>query len=226
MKKDVKHLNARDGYDLWASTYDQDPNPVISLDKRHTIPFLNPRPGERILDAGCGTGRNFQAMIDANSNPVGIDFSKGMLGVAKRKYPRAAVAVADLDHPLPLKHGSLDAALCALVGEHLKNLPGLFRESFKSLRPGGRFVFSVYHPEMAAAGKEANFEQSGVEFRLGAYKHRLDDYLNFLDDAGFTDLSTKEFKGDERLANELPSGHRYLNFPVLLIIKGSRPNHN
>jgi SAM-dependent methyltransferase len=67
---------AREGYDLWAESYDATPNPVVALDTRHTIEHLPPQDGERILDAGCGTGRNLQALLDEGVGPVEVGFSK------------------------------------------------------------------------------------------------------------------------------------------------------
>ena len=63
---------------------------------RYTLDVLAPKPGERILDAGCGTGWHLGPMLRAGSNPVGVDFSRGMLNVARRNYPRVSLAVADL----------------------------------------------------------------------------------------------------------------------------------
>src|SRR5439155_1194031 len=88
------------------------------------------------------------------------------------------VAQADLNETLPIRARSFDAAMCALVGEHLTRPVRLFRELHTSLVPAGRLVFSVFHPEMAAAGIEANFERDGVEYRLGA--DRLTKYARLV----------------------------------------------
>jgi SAM-dependent methyltransferase len=66
--------------------------------------------------------------------------------------------------PNPLTHNSFDAVLCALVGEHLTNLRTTFNEIFRSLKECGRFIFSVFHPEMAASGIEANFTRDNIEY--------------------------------------------------------------
>jgi SAM-dependent methyltransferase len=112
--------------------------------------------------------------------------------------------------------------LCALIGEHLNVLPLALEEMHRVLRPGGRLVFSVYHPEMAAAGKEANFERSGVEYRLGAYRYSMADYANLLEVAGFEDPARHEFLGDERLVRSVPSATRLLGFPVLLVFEARK----
>jgi ubiquinone/menaquinone biosynthesis C-methylase UbiE len=221
MKK-VRRVSAREGYDLWAESYDETPNQVVAMDARYTLGVLSPKPGERILDAGCGTGRHLGAMVLAGSSPIGLDFSKGMLSVARRNHPEVPLVLADLQRPLPFEAQRFDAVLCALIGEHLDELPLVLREMHRVLRTHGRLVFSVYHPEMSAAGKEANFERFGVEYRLGAYRYTVADYEGLLEEAGFEELVRHEFLGDEGLVAEIPSAAELLRFPVLLVLEARR----
>ncbi len=41
---------------------DRTENPLIALDRRYTLKLLGPRPGERVLDAACGTGAHQSAI--------------------------------------------------------------------------------------------------------------------------------------------------------------------
>jgi ubiquinone/menaquinone biosynthesis C-methylase UbiE len=219
---ETRRVSAREGYDLWAETYDETPNPVVAMDARYTLDVLAPKPGERILDAGCGTGRHLGPLLRARSNPMGVDFSRGMLEIARRNYPEVPLALADLQRSLPFENEHFDAVLCALIGEHLNELPLALGEMHRVLRVGGRLIFSVYHPEMAAAGKEANFERSGVEYRLGAYRYSNTDYAHLFEDAGFEEPARHEFLGDERLVRSVPSATKLLGFPVLLVLEARK----
>ena len=67
MRRKVHRPGVREGYDRWSSSYDRTPNPLVALDRRHTLDLLAPRPGERILDAGCGTGANLGAILRAGT---------------------------------------------------------------------------------------------------------------------------------------------------------------
>ena len=218
MNKRIQRSGVRAGYDQWAETYDTTANPLVALDRRYTLTLLRPRVGERILDAGCGTGWNLRSLVLAGSKPVGIDFSRGMLTVAQRNTPTVPLAQADLNRELPVRKRVFAAVLCALVGEHLTNPPLTLRELCTSLAPGGRLMFSVFHPAMAATGIEANFERCGVEYRLGAYRYTVDDYLNVIEDCGFRDVKSYEFCGDAELVHGVPWAIKYLGRPLLLAI--------
>lgn len=218
MEVRVERVGAREGYDLWAPTYDSTANPVVAMDGRHTLALLAAQGGERVLDAGCGTGRNLGPLRRAGVTVCGIDFSAGMLAQAHAAAPGAPLAQADLHALLPFRDGCFDAVLCALIGEHLDRLEFTFAEFLRVLRPGGRLVFSVYHPQLAEAGKEANFERAGVEYRLGAVRYSTADYERMA--AGFSGVEVFEFVGDAELARAIPKAAELVDRPVIFALRG------
>ena len=222
-RRRISRPGVREGYDRWSESYDSTPNPVVSLDRRYTLPALNPRPGEWILDAGCGTGAHLRAIVEASARPVGLDFSLGMLKVSQRSAPAAALVQADLNRSLPVRGGVFDGLVSALVSEHLTDLKTFFREAFAALRENGRLIFSAFHPEPARAGVEANFQLDGTEYRLGAERYTVDEYLDRIVEAGFRDLHYNERAVDQALVDEIPPASKYLGQPMLLIVKAKRP---
>lgn len=221
MKK-IERPGVRRGYDLWADTYDATPNPLVALDRRYAITHLGPRAGERVLDAGCGTGANLRAIAASGAVSVGLDFSFGMLRAAQRAAPNALLAQADLNSDFPVRRRTFDALLCSLVSEHLTDLSNFFAEVFAVLKHGGRFVFSAFHPEIAAGGVEANFERDGIEYRLGAESYSLDDYLGRMEDAGFRDLRARDYVVDQGVVDDIPWAVKYLGRPLLLVVNAER----
>lgn len=220
--KRVERPGVREGYDLWSQTYDAMPNPLVSLDRRVTLSLLDPKLDECVLDAACGTGQHLRAIAEAGGRPIGLDFSRAMLRVARQRVPRVPLVHADLDDDLPFLTEDFEAILCALVGEHLRNLSVFFRGAFAALKPEGRLVFSVFHPAMVEAGIESNFERSGVEYRLGALRHTVDDYLNAAVEAGFRRVNAREFQGDAQLVQDVPWAVKYLGRPLLLVVQAWR----
>ena len=222
MSKRVERPGVREGYDRWSRTYDATPNPLVALDRRVTLHALEPQAGEAVLDAGCGTGAHLANVCAAGARAVGLDFSRGMLQVAQRAAPGAGLAQADLNADFPVRAGAFDALLSSLVSEHLRDLGGFFRESFAALRSGGRLVFSAFHPELARSGIEANFEAEGTEYRLGAEPWTVADYQNGIADAGFSEIETAEYLGDEQLVSDVPVARKYLGRPLLLVVRARR----
>ena len=51
------------------------------------IELLSPKPGDRILDLGCGTGQLTQQMAEAGAEVMGIDADATMIRQAQEKYP-------------------------------------------------------------------------------------------------------------------------------------------
>ena len=97
------------------------------------------RPGERVLDACCGTGDLAVAAEQAGGRVTGLDFSRGMLERAKRKSSTVEWVEGNLT-ALPFEDESFDAAT---VGFGIRNVPDLesgLRELARVLRPAGRLA--------------------------------------------------------------------------------------
>ncbi len=184
--------------------------------------LLSPRAGERVLDAGCGTGVHLSTLCTARSRAIGLDFSRGMLRVAQQRAPQAALAQVDLNRQFPVRRRAFDAVLSALISEHLVDIRRFFSEVFTSLRPGGHLVFSAFHPELARSGIEANIERDGTEYRLGGERYTVADYLNYISDAGFRNLVWREYRGDDQLVKEVSTASKYRGIPLLLLVQAER----
>ena len=97
------------------------------------------QPGDRVLDACCGTGDLALAARDAGGTVTGVDFSERMLERARRKSADVEWLQGDA-LALPFSDGSFDAAT---VGFGVRNLDDLERglaELRRVLRPGGRLA--------------------------------------------------------------------------------------
>ena len=99
--------------------------------------------GRRVLDAGCGGGLVARELAAAGAEVVGVDRSRGSLGVARRAVgTRFAPAQGRLER-LPFAAGAFDAVVAADVLEHLPDLPAAVDELARVLTPGGSFLFDT-----------------------------------------------------------------------------------
>ena len=106
---------------------------------------LAARPGERILDVGCGPGFYVAELLEQvgpEGSLVGIDASEPMLALAaKRCEGHANVEFHQSDATgLPVGNGDFDAALSVQVFEYLEDVPKGLAELGRVLKPGGRLV--------------------------------------------------------------------------------------
>jgi demethylmenaquinone methyltransferase / 2-methoxy-6-polyprenyl-1,4-benzoquinol methylase len=95
------------------------------------------RPGDRVLDACCGTGDLALAAAEAGGRVTGLDFSERMLERARRKSSSVEWLRGDL-LALPFADGSFDAATVGFGIRNVEDLESGLRELARVLRPGGR----------------------------------------------------------------------------------------
>lgn len=99
--------------------------------------------GGPVADLGCGSGR-VTAHLHALGLPVfGIDLSPAMVAVARRSHPDLRFTEGSMT-ALDLDDGSLAGAIAwyAIIHTPPEDLPALFRELVRVLRPGGRLLLA------------------------------------------------------------------------------------
>ena len=102
------------------------------------LELLDVKPGERILDLGCGTGYLTQQINDLGADVVGIDYSPEMIQKAKETYPEVAFSVADASKFSFIE--PFDAIFSNAALHWVKNHDAMMKCVYHNLKPGGRFV--------------------------------------------------------------------------------------
>jgi ubiquinone/menaquinone biosynthesis C-methylase UbiE len=133
-----------DAYTRWATTYDTDRNRTRDLDRMTTEVLLGDNYYDKVLELGCGTGKNTGFLVRVSRALLAIDFSVGMLEQAKVKVRSNTVLfiVADLAKSWPCQRNAFELIVCNLMLEHIEDLDAVFSQAFQALREGGLFLKS------------------------------------------------------------------------------------
>lgn len=176
-------------YDRWAASYDDDTNATRDLDARVLRESGFAVDGRDVLELGCGTAKNTTWLAERARRVVGMDFSRGMLEVARTRLVAANVELVehDVQRPWPIRDAQFDFVIGDLILEHVETLAPVFAEAVRVLRPGGTMFVCELHPYRQLRGGQAHFtdEWSGETVFAPAYVHSIGEYVNAGIDAGF-----------------------------------------
>jgi phosphoethanolamine N-methyltransferase len=156
------------------------------------VDMLDLKPGQKVLDVGCGIGGgDFYMAENYDVHVLGIDLSINMVSFAiERAIGRKCSVefeVADCttkDYP----ENSFDVIYSRDTILHIQDKPALFRSFFKWLKPGGKVLISDYCKNPGKPSEEfaAYIKQRGYDL------HDVKAYGKMLEDAGFHDVIAED----------------------------------
>ncbi|GAB3680068.1 class I SAM-dependent methyltransferase [Salinarchaeum chitinilyticum] len=174
-----------------ADRYDDD-HAFVYEASRDLLELLDPTPGERIADLGCGTG-HLTAEIAAAVDPgetgglaLGLDRSPEMIAEARSTYPGVDFVQADA-RSLPFD-GSLDAVFSNAALHWITDQTAAIASVHDALRPGGRLVVElggVGNVATITDALEAELEARGYPGEHGWYFPSPGEYATLLEEQGF-----------------------------------------
>lgn len=174
-------------FDPWPERYDQwFETPIGKLIKTYEteliLDMLRPSRGERILDAGCGTGIFTRDVIAAGAQVVGLELSFPMLVRAGEKLSRTPFLMVQGDmSALPFADHVFDKSVSVTAIEFIKDARGAVDELFRVTRPGGLIVvatlnsLSPWAERRKRSGKEGHSLFQDVVFRSPDDMRRLSE---------------------------------------------------
>jgi ubiquinone/menaquinone biosynthesis C-methylase UbiE len=176
------------------------------------IEAADPRPGERVLDLGCGTGivaRQVAPRVEATGKVTGLDVSPNMLAVAKVAADREGLTIGWREgnaERLPFPDNSFDLVLCQFALMFVTNKAVALAEMRRVVAEDGRVLISVWqgldqHPFYETLHKviQKRLGMSALQdiFALGS----ADELRALTVGAGFRQVEIKPFLLTARFPN-------------------------
>jgi ubiquinone/menaquinone biosynthesis C-methylase UbiE len=161
----------REYYEAFWAALPDDPEPWAWRRRRRML-LAEARPGERVVDLGCGAGRFTRALLEAGARPVGVELAQAALDRARRNVPGADLRLTEPGGELPLGHGEADLVWCSEVLEHVADTTAFLTEVRRVLRPGGRVLITVpahglaRRLAIALARHDAHYDPLGQHLRF------------------------------------------------------------
>jgi ubiquinone/menaquinone biosynthesis C-methylase UbiE len=154
-------------FDEWPEAYDRwFETPIGALVKKYEnellIDLLQPRPGEMILDVGCGTGVFTLNILDCGPRMIGLDISQPMLRRAQQKakgYPFQSVA-GDMQ-ALPFGDGCFDKVVSMTTLEFIAEGIEAVDDLFRVTKKGGVVVVTTLNRLSPWANRRKKAAENG-----------------------------------------------------------------
>jgi SAM-dependent methyltransferase len=202
-------LDAADGVRAVAEAFGYTPDELASIpaDANLGLSCGNPtafaklRPGETVVDLGCGGGLDVllaAAKVGPAGKAIGIDMTPEMIDRARRNAARQGAAnvefnLATIDK-LPLADGSVDCLISNCVVNLAPDKAAVFGEMFRVLKPGGRVAVSDIALKKTLPDELAHSVAAYVGCVAGAIP--IDEYRRGLEAAGFAAVQVVDAKKD------------------------------
>jgi len=179
---------------------------------RILVQVADPKPGERVLDVGCGTGivaREVASRLGATAAVTAVDLSPNMLAVARAAAARAGLAVEWHEgnaEQLPFHDAAFDLVLCQFALMFVDDKAAALSEMRRVVTASGRVLTSVWqgldcHPFYQTLHNviQQRLGMSALQqiFALG----NADDLREVALAAGFRRMDTKPFSLTARFPN-------------------------
>lgn len=154
-------------FDTWTDKYDRwfatpTGRLVRAYESTLLLEFLNPRPGEKILDVGCGTGIFTQDVSDCGARVTGMDLSIPMLqkAIARMGSTSFTGLCADM-YALPFLSNSFDKVFSMTAIEFVPDAGRAIAELDRVTRKGGRVVVTTLNSLSPWAEQRQQKAQNG-----------------------------------------------------------------
>jgi len=183
-------VSVAEGYERWASTYDQAPNPLLNLEARKLAALIPNMKGKRVLDLACGTGRWLERIsAQGADSAIGVDLSAAMLRIAARK-PAIMGRLTQADClNLPFRSAVFDLVICSFALGHIPALAVVVSELARVTKPGADVFVSDLHSEAYARGWRTGFRDPSSAVQIEMWPRTAEETIRVFYSGGFECLT-------------------------------------
>ncbi len=176
-------------------------NPEADLGLGCGLPtqFAQIKEGDTVIDLGSGAGNDcFVARNETGptGRVIGIDFTPAMIEKARKNAASLGLdnvefVQGDIEH-MPIEHETADVVVSNCVLNLVPNKNGVFKEIFRTLKPGGHFSIS----DVVLSGQLPEALKKDAEMYAGCVSGAIDkhEYLNMIHTNGFTNVTLQKEK--------------------------------
>ena len=188
-------MQNKEAYDSWSASYDSIVNKTRDLEALSFRSLLSKISFSKVIELGCGTGKNTEWLVEKAKQVLAVDFSEKMLMAAKRKINKNNIefVTADITKPWNFTDQKADLVTCSLILEHIENVDFIFQQANLHLSSSGFFYVGELHPFKQYEGSKARFETDSGLLTLECFIHHISGYTNAAANNGFTCLSLTEW---------------------------------
>jgi predicted TPR repeat methyltransferase len=173
----LNSMNTQQAYNHWARSYDTDENKTRDLEGVAGRQVLTGADFTRVLEIGCGTGKNTIWLAEKAKTLTAVDFSDEMMRLARQKLSHPHVQFLQADITRPWHFGPASLITCSLVLEHIQNLDFIFEQVALGLEPEGLFYLCELHPYKQLQGSRARFELGEQLVQLEYFVHHISEFF-------------------------------------------------
>ena len=198
-------MEISNAYNSWAAQYDTNDNKTRDLEALALKKLLSGKTYTHCLELGCGTGKNTEWLLTICDQITAIDFSEGMLDIAKNKIQSDKVNFieADITKDWTFAKVTYHLVTFSLMLEHIEDLHAVFQKLAKVTASGSQVYVGELHPFKQYAGSKARFEtENGTEV-LTCFNHHVTDFIQAANASGFHLIQLEE-QFDEGDRSQIP----------------------
>ncbi len=191
-------MNIKEAYKEWSNQYDTNENKTRDLEAVALRAVLSKMDINKVLEFGCGTGKN-TVWFEQNAKEIlSADFSEAMIAKAAEKInsPKVQFTVADINEPWDFSKEKFDLVSFSLVLEHIQNIEAVFNK-INQVTESGAFVYiGELHPFKQYAGSKARYNTPEGEQIVTCYTHNMSDFIKAANKYNFSLMDLEEWFDD------------------------------